>query len=710
MACEAKVVGLLAPYRILVRWNLLTLVVQCASSCLPEERFAAFHLTSHPALEEALAVDLHGGMRLLPPSSSPIAMPGGQLRSLERVQALQNRVDSGEDFEVVSSVAPSAADPSPSASTPTTAAVAAGTDLSSERVAVAEQIGQWIRRGLNQQNRGLSGREKAPAEPELLEPRSIAICSGEEVEFEYQSAVFVSVSTEPSTHTSCSLVAVAEVDGQVLVAVPAAAWHKTRKKRAVNPDFLKKAIAVLVPCCGADRAAPQTGPDTKVWLGLLAASAESQVYSDEGQAEITFPVDEHGLVMLPYAAALVAAARDHFTFMSAESAGQPVRPPGLSKDPAGARLAALEEELARLRQEVAGGKASVMKAAPKQRQRAERQELPAGIDPGVAQQALQAGVTPAALQEMAVAMGLPRPEPKGVAVEDELSEEEAEQPVLEADLGLGKGCGSADPVALAVVQLTKLVADLHQTKVVKQDKKLENILDRAEYGYAKEPSSSSGRSKSAALLSLQRLLRSDPKLIYTSIEARLQEDWEQASMQPGMNQQVISARGWIEHRSRIQAYPTTVRAAWALGGIWDCLRTGRIEEARARTALSVCVLDRQACDAGSWLLASELALESPPPMTNFQMHQAPHPWELPHSKLVDPRWMDLVVAKVKDLADYHEKRAKLGSSYSKPKTEESAPAAKPKPKAKAKGNGKGKTSSSDDSKDTKDKESKEQAA
>ena len=28
---------------------------------------AAFHLTSHPALEEALAVDLHGGMRLLPP-------------------------------------------------------------------------------------------------------------------------------------------------------------------------------------------------------------------------------------------------------------------------------------------------------------------------------------------------------------------------------------------------------------------------------------------------------------------------------------------------------------------------------------------------------------------------------------------------------------------------------------------------------------------
>ena len=84
-----------------------------------------------------------------------------ELASLQlKVQELQSRLDSGEDFEVVSSVAPSAADPPSSTSTPTTTAVAAVTDLSPERVAVAEQIGQWIRRGLNQQNRGLSGREK----------------------------------------------------------------------------------------------------------------------------------------------------------------------------------------------------------------------------------------------------------------------------------------------------------------------------------------------------------------------------------------------------------------------------------------------------------------------------------------------------------------------------------------------------------------------
>lgn len=38
----------------------------------------------------------------------------------------------------------------------------ASTDLSAERVAAAESIGAWLRRCLNDQPRGLSGREKIP--------------------------------------------------------------------------------------------------------------------------------------------------------------------------------------------------------------------------------------------------------------------------------------------------------------------------------------------------------------------------------------------------------------------------------------------------------------------------------------------------------------------------------------------------------------------
>ena len=73
-----------------------------------------------------------------------------QVRELQ----LQQRV--GGEFEVASSVASAEPTPSPS----TSAAVAAGTDLSPFGVAAAQEICAWIQRGLRQQHRGLSGREK----------------------------------------------------------------------------------------------------------------------------------------------------------------------------------------------------------------------------------------------------------------------------------------------------------------------------------------------------------------------------------------------------------------------------------------------------------------------------------------------------------------------------------------------------------------------
>lgn len=145
----------------------------------------------------------------------------------------------------------------------------------------------------------------------------------------------------------------------------------------------------------------------------------------------------------------------------------------------------------------------------------------------------------------------------------------------------------------------------------------------------------------------------------------MREDWEQVALLPGSQGNTTSIRGWLEHRSRIQGYPNSVRAAWLVGGgIWDCLRTDRIPEARARAALAVCALVQQACDSGSWVLASGICLESPPPMSSFSRH-APSSLEFPHSKLIDPRWIDLAVSKVKDLADYHEKRARLSNNFQK---------------------------------------------
>ena len=46
----------------------------------------------------------------------------------------------------------------------------------------------------------------------------------------------------------------------------------------------------------------------------------------------------------------------------------------------------------------------------------------------------------------------------------------------------------------------------------------------------------------------------------------------------------VSAQAWLELRSRVQAYQTPVRLLW-VAGVWDALRAGKNEEARARCGL-----------------------------------------------------------------------------------------------------------------------------
>ena len=100
-------------------------------------------------------------------------------------------------------------------------------------------------------------------------------------------------------------------------------------------------------------------------------------------------------------------------------------------------------------------------------------------------------------------------------------------------------------------------------------------------------------------------------------------------------------RGWVEHRSRVQSFPSSIRAIWSLAGIWDYLREGKYSEARARTAaqgpravgarLPGCggslwprtewpSQTSREVDKGSWLVASELSLEEAPPFSSFAHH------------------------------------------------------------------------------------------
>ena len=104
----------------------------------------------------------------------------------------------------------------------------------------------------------------------------------------------------------------------------------------------------------------------------------------------------------------------------------------------------------------------------------------------------------------------------------------------------------------------------------RKDRSLEAILDRAESGAPKDSSSSgSSRSHSAALRSLQRLLVDNPKLIYQEIERLMAEDWEQGSSLPGVSHLPTTARGWLEHRSKIGAFAGAIRPSWIMAGAWD---------------------------------------------------------------------------------------------------------------------------------------------
>ena len=523
--------------------------------------------------------------------------------------------------------------------------------------------------------------EEEEPETEAVPLRSILITSEtKEVETDYSVGILVA-----GSGPSISCIGVAEIDGRFLCAFPESAWHRTKVRRQLSADLLKP-VAVVVPSCAPEgKEVPNHEATIKVWLGLIAEEVAALVECGPFlMPDVDFPVDTNGVQLLPFAESLVAAAKDHFTFFSYSEAA----PQGGVEG----RLRSVEEGLVRLQSTLDAalaqrGTESVGKGAGRKKPAApsrERSGVPAGLDPLVAQHALQAGVSLDALKEVAK-LGTPGATAKAKArsvvapAEEETSEEDEEEEEVEDG-------GSADPMVKAVAQMSKVLSEMHKEKKEKKAKTIEGILDRAESGSGKN-SLNYGKSKAGALRSLHALLKSNPSLIYKELEKRLQEDWELSGVQPGLQSSTVSARGWVEYRSRISAYPSSIRAAWAIAGIWDCLRQNKYEEARARAGLAVAQIDQQSCDRGNWLLAAELALEPAPPAHSFQNHVPPESWEIPHSKLIDPRWIELMLAKLKDWADYQEKKQKLNSPAPNPRPKEVGPA-KPEPKKNAKGGGK----------------------
>eukprot|EP00435_Cladocopium_sp_Y103_P033667 s2641_g8.t1 len=476
-----------------------------------------------------------------------------ELASLRlRVSQLEQRRES--EFEVVSS-APAASPRAPAS------LILSSSGISEERREIAKNIGKWLKRCAEGEIRGPSGRDQinlasedcdcgcwtglpccsaavmasgppsegVPECPERSGPRDNFVLSGDRVIFDYSTG-YLQLDADSAL---CSLIAVTEVDGGVLVAVPEQVWDRTKAKRILPPDSLRRAVRVMVPgSIDEDRTTPESSPSFKIWLGVLKETYEAYVYFGEDDivdVAYGFPADSLGLSKLPFAKALVAIAKDHFEFATAAE-----DPPAVRSSPeVEQRMQALEEGMKQLQASLekfhgggaapdAGRRAPSVARAPGRSRGApeaagEHQAL-RGIDPGLARQAKLSGVSEAALGEFAQMLGgtalrpgsaVPRvaPQRKQAISEDEDEDLDGEE--------LPDAAGSDNPMERAVLQLSKIVSHLNAEKKTKKDKTLEALLDRAESGGAPglDGLSSSSRSKPAALRSLKKLLVQRPELI-----------------------------------------------------------------------------------------------------------------------------------------------------------------------------------------------------
>ncbi|OLQ11504.1 hypothetical protein AK812_SmicGene4650 [Symbiodinium microadriaticum] len=418
-------------------------------------------------------------------------------------------------------------------------------------------------------------------------------------------------------------------------------------------------------CLATQREQVVEDVQVKVWVGYLSGALESTVEFPEGdqgpEVECAFVSEDDSTAYLPAAAALIAVADEKFAFASAVS----------QESQNEARLNKLEAGLLGLQTTLQDFIVAQQASRPKPAKSSEgaqrlthsqaaRQDAYGGLDPTVVQSARTAGIPEAHLAEMArltqtrsVTLGdLPRRGRQLDPLGEDLSEEEGEP----------KPHGSqrsepTDTVAEALVKLTSIVDQLSGKK---KRNSLEEILDEAPGPGAAESSSiSSGSRRQAAVLkALRRALVESPAQIFGAIDKAMREDFGSRVGAPGEASHIHATyRGWVEHRSRIPNIQSSARVSWSAAGALDSLVEGKVDEAKARLGLLIAQLDQVAYDRGQWLIASEAALE--PPFSSFARHVLPDANEAQFSKLLDPRWIEAFVSKVKEMEDYVDRRDRL---------------------------------------------------
>lgn len=481
------------------------------------------------------------------------------------------------------------------------------------------------------------------------------------------------------------------------------------------PPWKRQSLPLLLE---ADRAQVNPALVCPIWIGWLKKEHRGCVdFSGAYHPSIEFTDRDTEEPCLPYAEALVQLADEKFQVKAgSEDHVTPERLADLESK--FASLQAGMDRLLKLHEKGDGGfqtpaedHPAASKAASRLESRAKEKAKPSnlsappglanihsfpGLDPGTVAAALQAGVPRENLMQMSRVLkgspgnlaDFPRPQTgiDGVALTDD--EDEAGEE-LGAQL---TEPGNNSQMAAAVVKLTEIVAKMTKHGNSSSNP-LEDALDQAGGSAGSglgDVSSSMGRKHAAARRALMKAFQEDPAQIWRSIESNMAQDFGLQTTMPNASA-MFSARGWCEHRSKIQPYIRTCRWVWGIAGIMDDLRLNRPDHARARAALLIAAAEQESLDRGSFLLSQEFLMEPAVPLSSFQGHALPDAVEMATTRLLDPRWIEAFADRLKQLDSYVEMRKKLtlkpgGSAAQHPNQENPS---------KGKGKSKGKKKSSD---------------
>ena len=531
----------------------------------------------------------------------------------------------------------------------------------------------------------------------------------------YPVGIFEIAGTGEADPVLSALISITDVEGRLLVAVPQKVWNRVVKHRILPPTALVRPM--LVDAIFEDRiATSREVGKKKLWIGFLAPEFENAVNFETPVEETTLDyLFAEGPFVLPLATELAALAEKHspMVYESATSGGIPA-----AAGVAGADEQSVEQRIGQLEKSMADIAENLKLLAPPERPPALRRTTtkaasaastapaacgatpkvsfqpglhasrPEGIDLDVVRSAREAGIPESQINQMMnlAAKGKPRlqdipvpPRKTTVSVLSESEEEEDEDGVEDSAI---PSAGQDKTVAAALAKLTKIAAHLSKNKL--RDKSLEAVLDGVGSGSSDTSQIAGSRRHAAALRALRAALQKQPEELHRIIETNLEKDFNLMGQVPGSAAVQVTARAWLEMRSHVQGFQTPVRLLWGIAGALDCMRQQRYAEARARLCLLLAAGDQLSVDRGSWLIASEMMLEDGPPMAAFNNHTLPQDHEAPFTRLVDGRWVDLFVAKLRGFEELAEKKRKLSSK--KPPT---PPPGVPPPKAQPKGKGKG---------------------